>query len=38
MSIDNEDGLRELYPTQSKVVDLKGLPAIDQHIARFISL
>ena len=35
MSIDNEDGL---YPTQSKVVDLKGLPAIDQHIARFISL
>jgi predicted pyridoxine 5'-phosphate oxidase superfamily flavin-nucleotide-binding protein len=35
MSIDNEDGLS---PTQSKVVDLKGLPAIDQHIARFISL
>ena len=38
MSIDNEDGLRELYPTQSKVVELKCLPAIDQHIARFISL
>ena len=38
MSIDNEDGLRELYPTQSKVVELKCLPAIDQHIARFIAL
>ena len=38
MSIDNEDGLRELYPTQSKVVELKCLPAIDQHIAKFIAL
>lgn len=38
MSIDTEDGLRELYPTQSKIVELKCLPAIDHHIARFISL
>lgn len=38
MSIDTEDGLRAHYPMQSKVVEMKCLPAIDTHIARFISL
>lgn len=38
MSIDTEDDLRDHYPAQSKVVELKCLPAIDVHIARFISL
>jgi len=38
MSIDTKDALREHYPVQSKIVELKCLPAIDGHIARFISL
>lgn len=38
MSIDTEDALRELYPPQSKIVQMKCLPAIDEHIARFIAL
>lgn len=38
MTIDTEDALREFYPQQSKIVRLKMLPAIDKHIARFISL
>ena len=38
MSIDTEDALREFYPQQSEIVRLKTLPAIDEHIARFISL
>lgn len=38
MSIDTKDALREHYPAQSKIVELKCLPAIDEHIARFISL
>lgn len=38
MSIDTEEALREFFPAQSKIVKLKTLPAIDEHIARFISL
>lgn len=38
MSIDTEDDLRDHFPAQSRVVELKCLPAIDVHIARFISL
>ena len=38
MTIDTEDALRAFYPPQSKIVRLKTLPAIDPHIARFISL
>lgn len=38
MSIDTENALREHYPAQSRVVEMKCLPAIDVHIARFISL
>lgn len=38
MSIDTKDDLREHYPAQSKIVELKCLPAIDVHISRFISL
>lgn len=38
MSIDTQDALREHYPAQSKIVELKCLPAIDEHIARFIAL
>tara|TARA_R110001592_G_scaffold363371_1_gene685456 strand:+ start:59583 stop:60239 length:657 start_codon:yes stop_codon:yes gene_type:complete len=38
VSIDNEDALRAHYPPKSRIVSLKCLPAIDEHIARFISL
>lgn len=38
MPIDSEAALRGHYPAQSKIVELKCLPAIDVHIARFISL
>jgi uncharacterized protein len=38
MSIDTEEALRELYPAQSKIVRMKCLPAIDEHIAKFIAL
>jgi uncharacterized protein len=38
MPINTEDALRAHYPVQSKIVRLKCLPAIDEHIARFISL
>ncbi len=38
VSIDNEDALRAHYPPQSRIVSLKCLPVIDEHIARFISL
>lgn len=38
MTIDTEDALRAHYPAQSKIVRLKCLSAIDEHIARFISL
>tara|TARA_R110002072_G_scaffold34046_5_gene102329 strand:- start:101 stop:712 length:612 start_codon:yes stop_codon:yes gene_type:complete len=38
MPIDTEAALRGHYPAQSKIVELKCLPAIDVHIARFISL
>jgi uncharacterized protein len=38
MSIDTEDALREHYPAQSKIVRMKCLSAIDEHIARFIAL
>ncbi|MGB0629096.1 MAG: MSMEG_1061 family FMN-dependent PPOX-type flavoprotein [Alphaproteobacteria bacterium] len=38
MTIETEDALRDHYPAQSKIVRLKTLPAIDKHIARFISL
>lgn len=38
MSIDTKDDLRDHYPAQSKIVELKCLPAIDVHISRFISL
>jgi uncharacterized protein len=38
MSIDTEDALREHYPPQSKIVQMKCLPVIDKHLARFIAL
>jgi PPOX class probable FMN-dependent enzyme len=38
MAIDTEDALRNHYPAQSKIVRMKCLPAIDEHIERFISL
>ncbi|NBP73156.1 MAG: pyridoxamine 5'-phosphate oxidase family protein, partial [Alphaproteobacteria bacterium] len=38
MTIETEKALRDRYPDQSKIVRLKALPAIDEHIARFISL
>jgi PPOX class probable FMN-dependent enzyme len=38
VSIDNEDALRAHYPKQSRIVSLKCLPKIDEHIARFINL
>ena len=38
MPIETEEALRELYPAQSKIVRMKYLPAIDEHIAKFIAL
>jgi len=38
MSVDTEEALRELYPAQSKIVRMKCLSAIDEHIAKFIAL
>lgn len=37
-TIDDEAALRAAYPPQVRIVELKCLPAIDRHIARFISL
>ena len=37
-TIDDEAALRAAYPPQARIVELKCLPAIDRHIARFISL